>query len=779
MADLSGLVLTVLGVSFDLASTLYSYAKDVKEAKNAIQQLSNELYALIGVLEHLKRQQEQPSLSESKLDQSEALIQSYDESTLTSILSECLDFLHGLQKSLKIPTGRLRSALHKLKWPLKDSDMKGHLRRLERVKTYFILALVTDDFGLTREIASQIFALGSLVCEDTEEKRLQKTRDQHRSIAQWLSPVNADTIRTKLASQRVNGSGTWFIDNGVFQNWVESHESTILWLNGITGAGKSTLMTTAVERLLALDGVGERVAYFYCSFSDSASLDPTNILGSMLAQLCKPTSSVYAKIEVRHDSDRDRKFTADELTDLLIEVVQEEGSVYIFLDAVNECGDPVQILSYMRRLSAHYLKNTVHILLSSINEGGIDDCIEGFPCWTVATLLPRDMSDDIELLVWASIDKSPRLRKHSKELKEEIAETLTQGAQGMFRWVQCQLERLAKLKTQGAIHDALTTLPLTLDRTYEDMLCRIDFEDKQFARDILELLSYALMPMNLNRICEFLQITLGMAVLDHNKKLTDPKDVLSICGSLLSYQYEGVTLAHHSVKTYLESNLQGSVEYFKVSEIQAHHSLAWKCLNYLSMDAFSDGPCASRSLLKERMTKFPFLRYAAENWTNHMNKIPTVDGSLWTALRAFLFSTDTGRGNFRSWIQIMIPSSRNIQTTPPLYYVASYGILPVVRYLLDEGVSTEIAGGRCSATPINIAAFRGHADVVKLLLEHGADPLAIDDRGCSAVDWARNHKRHIVLEVLASAGYATSETLTSDDLSAFANGNMLVQSPYH
>ena len=94
-----------------------------------------------------------------------------------------------------------------------------------------------------------------------------------------------------------------------------------------------------------------------------------------------------------------------------------------------------------------------------------------------------------------------------------------------FRWVQCQLERLAKLKTQGAIHDALTTLPLTLDRTYEYMLCRIDSEDRQLARDILELLSFSLMPMNLNRICEFLQITLGMAVLDHSKKLTDPKDV--------------------------------------------------------------------------------------------------------------------------------------------------------------------------------------------------------------------------------------------------------------
>ncbi|MCJ1437034.1 hypothetical protein MMC27_006419 [Xylographa pallens] len=778
MADFSGLILTVLGVSFDLASTLYSYAKDVKGAKNAIQQLSNELYALIGVLEHLKRQQEQISQSENKPDRPKALVRPSDEGNLTAILSECLDFLNELQENLKIPASRLQSTLHKLKWPLKDSEMKGHLRRLERAKTYFILALVTDDVGLTREIASQMFALGSLIHKDTEEKRLQKTRDQHRSIAQWLSPVDAEIIRTKLASNRVHGSGTWLIDSEDFQTWVKSYESTILWLNGITGAGKSTLMTTVAEKLLALEGVRERVAYFYCSFSDSASLDPTNILGSMLAQLCKPTNPVYAKIEARHELQRNTRFTADELTDLLLEVVQQEKSIYILLDAVNECEDPVKIISYMRRLSAHHPKNTVHILLSSINERGIEDCIESFPRWTVVTLLPSDMSDDIELLVQASVDGNPRLRKHSKELKEEIIETLTQGAQGMFRWVQCQLERLAKLKTQGAIRDALTTLPLTLDRTYEDMLCRIDAEDKQLARDILELLTFASMPMDLNEICEYLQITLGMAVLDHNKKLTDPKDVLSICGSLLSYQYESASLAHHSVKTYLESHLEGRVEYFKVSEIQAHHSLALKCLNYLSMDAFADGPCASGSRLQERMTKFPFLLYAAQNWTHHMNRVPTIDASLWTSLRAFLFSSDAGRGNFPSWIQVLIPKSKYIQTTPPLYYMASYGMLPVIHYLLDEGVSTEIAGGRCNATPINIAAVRGHADVVKLLLDRGADPLTIDTYGRSAVDWALFHEHHAVLEVLASAGYATSETLTSDDASAFANANMLLQTPF-
>lgn len=50
MADLSGIILTVLGVSFEVTSTIYTYAKDVKNASKDIQQLSNEIFALIGVL---------------------------------------------------------------------------------------------------------------------------------------------------------------------------------------------------------------------------------------------------------------------------------------------------------------------------------------------------------------------------------------------------------------------------------------------------------------------------------------------------------------------------------------------------------------------------------------------------------------------------------------------------------------------------------------------------------------------------------------------------------
>jgi len=63
--DFSGLVLTALSLSFTLASKLYSYGQNVKGARRDIQTLSNELFGLIGVLEHLKLLQEQSHADEA------------------------------------------------------------------------------------------------------------------------------------------------------------------------------------------------------------------------------------------------------------------------------------------------------------------------------------------------------------------------------------------------------------------------------------------------------------------------------------------------------------------------------------------------------------------------------------------------------------------------------------------------------------------------------------------------------------------------------------------
>lgn len=144
MADISGLVLTVLGLSFKVASAIYSYSNDVKDAKGDIQQLSNEIFALIGVLEQLKVNQEQISTGKWT-DHSKAFSQDSNRGSLRHVLQKSLEFLQDLHKRLESPKTRFKAKIQKLKWPFEQKETTQHLQRLERVKTYLILSLMTDE----------------------------------------------------------------------------------------------------------------------------------------------------------------------------------------------------------------------------------------------------------------------------------------------------------------------------------------------------------------------------------------------------------------------------------------------------------------------------------------------------------------------------------------------------------------------------------------------------------------------------------------------------------
>jgi ankyrin repeat protein len=51
-----------------------------------------------------------------------------------------------------------------------------------------------------------------------------------------------------------------------------------------------------------------------------------------------------------------------------------------------------------------------------------------------------------------------------------------------------------------------------------------------------------------------------------------------------------------------------------------------------------------------------------------------------------------------------------------------------------------------------LAAYHGHATLVKLLMEHGADPNSLNDRGQSPLAGAVFKKEEAVIEVLLQGG---------------------------
>lgn len=86
----------------------------------------------------------------------------------------------------------------------------------------------------------------------------------------------------------------------------------------------------------------------------------------------------------------------------------------------------------------------------------------------------------------------------------------------------------------------------------------------------------------------------------------------------------------------------------------------------------------------------------------------------------------------------------------PLHYAATGGHVAIIQLLLDEYAYID-AESPNKTTPLMMAAKYGSPEAVKLLLEAGADPTLRNELGLSAVDFAQEAQRKDVAETIAAA----------------------------
>lgn len=327
-----------------------------------------------------------------------------------------------------------------------------------------------------------------------------------------------------------------------------------------------------------------------------------------------------------------------------------------------------------------------------------------------------------------------------------------------FRYVQCQLDLLSAQRTGRDVMKALEKIPEGLNGTYELILERISPSDRVLAREALVWLTYSCQPMRLAALNEAVVIHRGDEYLDDECKLCDQRAILYICQGLVSYDERTtiITLAHSSVKAYLTSELikHGCAAFFSIDETEATRSIFENCLTYLEFKNF-DYPCQDKPALKQRQIENPLFRYAADNWALHCNALQSLgsgltEGDLSSVMKLFSTRHKSHGGNYTSWTQLILSEApaRRAQATLPLYYAASFGLLSVVDLLLESEGTCNTRGGRNEATPLIVATFRGHLQVVERLLQAGADPSKTDRFGMTSLEWALENRRHDIAKIL-------------------------------
>ena len=331
----------------------------------------------------------------------------------------------------------------------------------------------------------------------------------------------------------------------------------------------------------------------------------------------------------------------------------------------------------------------------------------------------------------------------------------------------CQLDSLRKCLKLDALRKALNTLPKTLDDTYERILSNLDEEYEGDALTILQWLCFSKRPMRLNEMVEVLAIDLtNEFCFLPVQRLPDPRDILTICSTLVSvvsvlaiakrnsswqtYQSEELRLAHFSVKEYLISDRlkRASMHRYHITPLSANVSIAKCCLIYL---LYFKSPAI---LTAECYVEFPLIEYAAEFWPWHYRSI--VDSADKEAVDFLGYDLVESKNScFLNWLRIFNPDRlwQKIKENPrreipdSLYFMAQLGISGVLKMLLNKGANVN-AGGGDYGSAISAASHNGHEGIVRLLLEKGANVDAEGGRYGNALSAASRRGHEGVVRLL-------------------------------
>ncbi|KAJ5688691.1 Ankyrin repeat protein [Penicillium macrosclerotiorum] len=543
----------------------------------------------------------------------------------------------------------------------------------------------------------------------------------------WLRAPDISVNFVRGQGLRYKDTGLWFLTGRKFQAW-KSGQRQNLWLYGVPGCGKSVLCSTAIEHLNDKEGNGSSgiVLAFFFDFTDSSKSSLDQLLRSLLEQLYirSPTSRPVLELLHRESVETMRHPTTKSLSSTLFAMSRKSTeSIQIVIDALDECKTRTELLVWIQELIKAQETDNIQLLVSSRKEEDIERALSS--CLTQddgISIQGQAVDADIKTYVHGMIRSENGFRRWSArpDVLNEIETELMKKADGMFRWVACQLDVLEKCYHIRALRKALVSLPESLDETYARILRNIRHENRDDAIRLLQFMCFSEGPLTVKEAVDALAVNLADgAYFDTSERMPVPREITGIASSLISTTPDHkIQLAHFSVKEYLISERVESSFSAHLIEIEARASITRVCLVYMNH-------LEKSRTAEEIIALFPLAAYAAQNWMKHARYAEGRPETL-KAIKYFLLEQIDA---YTCWLKLFEPDEpwRGVPPEPhqrrertQLYYAAKAGLPHVVRLLLDNGAAIDDEGG-IYGTALQVACIRGHEDVVQALLERGAN----------------------------------------------------------
>lgn len=412
----------------------------------------------------------------------------------------------------------------------------------------------------------------------------------------WLGAPDPSINQNAASKKCQKATGSWFVQGPQFLCWKDQ-PNAFLWLHGFTGCGKTTLCPTIVNNIYEHTAslAQSALAFYYFDFSNQIKAQASSCLRSIVLQIAQRSSDITA-LNNLHRVYATGTPPSDELLEVLRQILQSFQRVYIVLDALDECIEQEELFDLLTTMRLWGMQSLC-ILVTSRDEPDIRYALN--PTKEQEALLQNSAVDkDIVLYIVETLKKDRKLQEWS-EMFPEIKASLTKGAKGMFRWVDCQLQTLRGCPSRTDLRETLKHLPESLDKTYERILRRVPQKYCHYTLRVLQWLCIADEPVRMDSVMDLFSVKFGHGVdshFDSDARFNSPEKVLGLCPGFIigttKYDWnwhlgkkiglQCFQIAHYSVKEYLLSDRvprpPDPISMFTVDRRLANLAMAKTCL---------------------------------------------------------------------------------------------------------------------------------------------------------------------------------------------------------
>ncbi|KAJ3906967.1 ankyrin repeat-containing domain protein, partial [Lentinula edodes] len=533
--------------------------------------------------------------------------------------------------------------------------------------------------------------------------------DEEKKLQEWLSAPNSSINYTTALNKRTPGTGVWIFDHPIYNAWREEHG--ILWIQGKAGSGKTVLLSTIIENLSK--NSPSQVFYHYFDVRDNTGSKSSyqGFLLSLVYSMGFQDGRVHSSLNDLHEQSKKAWPKAqpsnldleDTLKKMVNDFVQRNHQICVVIDALDECTDQSLVSELIQGISGH-----IWVVITSRNQ---PQYVETTGSRVISLDNNFKLNQDIDLYLEARLGTL----SFRQNLQAEIKDALEEKVNGVFRWVDCQLNVLEQCATPKLVRKALQTLPPDLEQTYIQAVqrCKRSPNSAQ-AHHILLWLLHAFEPLTNSQASAIVLIDLEEQVVEQDGQLNPQLDKI-IDTTLVSIDSDGyLQFSHASVKEFLvqSHNVVQTMDLFEVNEVLAHDIIAQMCIVYLLQ--------WKKSIMHGSV--FLLEDYSNKYWVKHIQFIQENHSGPTTTLRDLTMQILVDQSpQYLHWTHMYFKRSTFLPNCNPLCCAAYLGLMQSAADLIEGGSTDMVNVCGCSlGTPLSAAAVAGNKKMMEFLMSKGA-----------------------------------------------------------